>query len=82
MQLSCRTTLSEHSGYVTAVAVSPDGKTVVSSSGDQSVKLWDVAGGKCRATLPSSANLNAVAFSPDGKMVVTGDDDKTVKLWE
>ena len=32
---------SAHSGYVTSVAFSPDGKTIVSGSWDQTIKVWD-----------------------------------------
>ena len=30
-----------HSSYVASVAFSPDGKTIVSGSGDQTLKVWD-----------------------------------------
>ena len=32
---------SAHSGYVRSVAFSPDGKTIVSGSYDQTLKVWD-----------------------------------------
>ena len=32
---------SAHSGYVTSVAFSPDGSTIVSGSYDQMIKVWD-----------------------------------------
>ena len=32
---------SAHSHYVTSVAFSPDGKTIVSGSYDQTLKVWD-----------------------------------------
>ena len=32
---------SAHSGCVNSVAFSPDGKTVVSVSDDQTLKVWD-----------------------------------------
>ena len=32
---------SAHSGYVLSVAFSPDGKTIVSGSYDQTLKVWD-----------------------------------------
>ena len=32
---------SAHSDYVYSVAFSPDGKTIVSGSRDQTIKVWD-----------------------------------------
>ena len=32
---------SAHSGDVNSVAFSPDGKTIVSGSNDQTLKVWD-----------------------------------------
>jgi WD40 repeat protein len=71
---------------VYAVAISPDGKTLVSASADKTVKLWEVATGKELATLKGhTANIWCVAFRPDGKMLASGDGDDTIgtiKLWD
>ena len=32
---------SAHSGFVLSVAFSPDGKTIVSGSSDETIKVWD-----------------------------------------
>ena len=36
---------SAHSSLVTSVAFSPDGKTIVSGSRDQTIKVWDAGVG-------------------------------------
>ena len=42
-----------HSEYVRSVAFSPDGKTIVSGSDDEMLKVWD-AGGPAPPILPLS----------------------------
>jgi WD40 repeat protein len=36
-------TLKGHSGSVTSVSFSPDGKRIVSGSGDDTLKVWDLS---------------------------------------
>jgi WD40 repeat protein len=71
---------------VHSVAFTPDGKRLVSGSGDVSVgeiKVWDVATGKEVARLQGHERLvNSVALSPNGKRLITGSMDWSVRLWE
>ncbi len=67
---------------VRSAAWSPDGKTLAVASDDRSVRLWDVATGQHRASLPGhQGSAWGVAFSPDGMTLASCSQDGTVKLW-
>src|ERR1051326_6963882 len=71
-------------GSVTAVAFSPDGKTLASGGWDDMVRLWNVnTGDEIRHMLGHRGMGASVVFSPDGKYLATrGGIDGAVKLWE
>ena len=55
------------------MAFSPDGKRIVTGSGDKTVKVWDAGTGQETLTLKGHTGMvSSVAFSPDGKRIVTG----------
>jgi WD40 repeat protein len=75
--------LKGHFDIVWGVAITPDGRTVVSSSYDKTLKVWDLATGKCRLTLEGHANIiRGVAITPDGETAVSGSTDNTLKVWD
>jgi WD40 repeat protein len=59
---------------ISSVALSPDGKQVLTSSSDNTVRVWDVATGREVRRFYGGDGV----FSPDGKQVITGSYDNTV----
>ncbi len=58
-----------HDHAVSAIAFSPDGKTLASGSG--CVRLWDCGTGRLKAIYADDASrgIGGLAFSPDGRLV-------------
>jgi WD40 repeat protein len=73
--------LQRHSGSVSAVTFSPDGRTVASASLGM-IKLWDVASGAEQRTLEGHfVQSRAFAFSPDGRTVASASLE-SIELWD
>jgi WD40 repeat protein len=75
------------SGWIGAVAISPDGKTIAAGLRYGGLKAWDVQSGKEKASLKAhSAETWSIAFSVSGKILVSGGGDwkqqSKVKLWD
>ena len=74
--------MNGHTGDLRCLAVSPDGRTILTGSADHTARLWDP---KTRQTVSvlngHSDEVTAVAWSPDGKLIATGSRDRTVMLW-
>ncbi|HXJ61035.1 MAG TPA: hypothetical protein VNU68_30690, partial [Verrucomicrobiae bacterium] len=73
---------------VTALAISPDGKTLASAGGNtpSPLRLWNLASGKKLAESSASEDQRgyvcSLVFSPDGKTLVSGSSDQAIRLWD
>lgn len=72
-----------HSKGVRGVAISPDGKQILSGSEDDTARIWDASTGKEVHSLNGHTSwVSSVAFSPDGKQALTGGYDNVLILWD
>jgi WD40 repeat protein len=72
-----------HGRPIRALALSPDGKTLVTAGLDKVVRFWDPATGQQRQVLKGNHGaVLSLAFSPDGAMLATGGSGGAVQLWD
>jgi len=78
-------TLTGHNktDVITDVAFSPDGKWLASSSGDETIKIWDIGSGECKFTLQGHTEIiEDICFSPTGKTLASVSRDLSIKTWD
>ncbi|KAJ3125978.1 hypothetical protein HK098_007983 [Nowakowskiella sp. JEL0407] len=81
MWSECLATFEGYSEWVTSVAISTDGRYVVSGTMDRKINVWVSKSGKLSTLEGHRGFVFSVAISEDGRFVVSGSADKTVKLW-
>jgi WD40 repeat protein len=67
------------------VAITPDGKTIVSGGSDGMVRVWDVQRQRPMGEpFPGAKDgmIFSVAITPDGKTIVSGGSDGMVRVWD
>ena len=75
---------SGHPSTVFAVAITSNGKKLVSGSEDKTIIIWDVESGeKIKILKGHSSSVRSVAITPqpDESMICSGSEDNTAKLW-
>jgi len=79
-----RATLVGHQAVISCLAVTADGRRVISGSWDGALKAWDLDSGACLATFHADQRLTACALSGDGCIAVVGDELGRVHIlrWE
>ena len=81
-KLTVKKELEEHSSSVNCVAVSGDGRYIVSGSSDTTVKVWRTGIWDCAAELSEhDHHINSVVVSGNGQYIVSGSSDNSVRVW-
>jgi WD40 repeat protein len=75
--------LEKHTEPVTSATFSPDGSRIVSTSEDNTLRLWDANTGEAIGLLQGhTASVKIATFSPDGLRIVSASNDNTLRLWD
>ena len=70
----------QHNGSILAVALSADGKTVLTGSSDKTARLWKVAA--VRPQLQHESDVVSVVLSANGQTALTGEANGAARLWQ
>jgi len=77
-----RTLVDQDKNPVWAVAVTPNGRVIVSGNNDGTIRLLHKRHGKVLKVLRGHLGpVWSVAVSPDGRTIASGGADGTIKLW-
>jgi WD40 repeat protein len=80
----------DYPGIIDTMAFTPDNRMMALGGGEvvgqdvpRTIRLWELASGKERASLTGhKTGLVALAFSPDGQLLASGGDDGFLKVWD
>jgi WD40 repeat protein len=71
-----------HCSSMTSLALLSDGKRVVSTSQDNTARLWDLASGQELQRYPSTESVWSALVLPGEKRLLTCGEDKLITLWD
>ena len=71
----------KHEEGVNSAKFSPDGKSLLTTSNDDTATLWSVTTGKKIKALKHQSNVHNAVFGHNGKKIVTISEDNIVSLW-
>ena len=67
---------------VNRIAVSSDGKWIITATNDNAARIWSAASGKLLAVLRGhTKGVRHAEFSPDNRQIITAADDGTIRIW-
>ena len=77
----CILTLTGHDNWVTDIMFHPNGKYLISTGDDKSMRIWDLAYGRCYRKIYNAHDHFISCFDMKGKLAATGSVDTSIKLW-
>ena len=78
----CLRILYGHESEITALALTPDGRTAVSASHDRTLRVWDIVTGNALRVIPDCPHVpSSMAVTQDGALAITAGDSRLV-VWD
>ncbi len=74
--------LRGHTQTVDDVVFTPDGRYLITTSDDTTLRLWDMKSGGVRVLTGHTDEVWRLTFSPDGHSFATAGKDRTARLWD
>jgi WD40 repeat protein/serine/threonine protein kinase len=79
----CIRTLSDHTGNLTDLVATADGRFLLSSAWDHTIRLWRLPDLECDCVLTGhSEAVVGIAVSASGRLALSGGNDGVICLWD
>lgn len=78
-----QTSIFDTSQSVYSASFSPDGRYIVASLADKTLRVWDVYNNyQCKTLKGHKGQVFSASFSSDSKYVVSASEDGTIRIWD
>ena len=75
--------IGEQSGQINHVAISPDGKNVLTAGSDRTLRIWPLAQDQPAAVFQGhSSEVTAAAWHPANQQIASASQDGTLRVWQ
>lgn len=74
-------TLTGHTDIISGMSFSRGGERILSTGGDQNIRLWSTATGKELMTFVGHQGAVRARISPNGEQLISDGGDHTTRLW-
>ena len=75
--------LSGHSGPVKTLEITKDGRTLISGSKDNNLRLWDLESKRSIGMLVGHYGaVTSLILTSDESRVISGSEDRTIRIWD
>jgi WD40 repeat protein len=71
-----------HFDAITCLAITADSQKVVSGSLDKTIRIWEIATGRCLHVCKAGEIISCLAITPDGSQIISGGYYDTLTLWD